>query len=87
MTELKANGLSQNSRAHTIHIGNTPGAPGSGEEGTLYCRALQDYSQKQETLLTFRTHRNRHKKLEKNKEAEEYVSNERTGQNHRKIPK
>ena len=27
---------------HTKHIGETPEVPGSGEEGTLRCRALQD---------------------------------------------
>lgn len=27
-----------NSRAHTIHIGDTPGVPGSGEEGILHYR-------------------------------------------------
>ena len=43
MTGLKAKGLSHN-KAHTTqeHTGDTPEAPGSGEQGTLHCRALRD---------------------------------------------
>ena len=35
-------GLSHNRRAQAIRIGDTAEAPGSGEQGTLHCRALQD---------------------------------------------
>ena len=31
-----------NIRAYTIHIGDTPEAPGSGEQKTLHCRTLED---------------------------------------------
>ena len=34
--------LSHNSRVHTKHKADIPEVPGSGEEGTLYCRALMD---------------------------------------------
>ena len=52
-------------------MGEAPEVPGSGEEGTLHCRALQDlffirpYFQEQETQVTFLTHRNRYRKLDK----------------------
>ena len=34
--------LSHNSRAYATYIGDTTETPDSSEEGTLYCRALQD---------------------------------------------
>ena len=42
MAGLKANAVQLQGRAHMTHIGDTPEAPGSGERGTLHCRALQD---------------------------------------------
>jgi len=34
--------LSHNSRAQATHIGETPEAPGSGEQEIMHCRALQN---------------------------------------------
>jgi len=34
--------LSHISRMHTTHIVDAPEVPGSDEQGTLHCRALQD---------------------------------------------
>lgn len=34
--------FNHNHRAYTTHIEDTLKTPGSGAQGTLYCRALQD---------------------------------------------
>ena len=35
--------LVHNNRVHATHTGDIPEAQGSGEQGTLHCRALQDF--------------------------------------------
>ena len=40
--DLKEKLLRHNSRTQTTHIRHSPKVPGSGDQGTLYCRALQD---------------------------------------------
>ena len=42
MIGLKQMQLSHLSQVHTTHKGDTLEMPGSGEQGTLHCRALQD---------------------------------------------
>ena len=42
MTGLKAHMTQNNSRIHETHTEDIPKLPGSDEQGTLHCRALQD---------------------------------------------
>ena len=60
--------------------------PGSGEEGTLHCRAIQDHFFIRPLLARagdiddFPNTQKQLQRVRQNKETEEYVPNERTGQ-------
>lgn len=42
MMGLKEKAFSHDSRVYTTHIGDVPEVPDYDEEGTFYCRALQN---------------------------------------------
>ena len=83
-----------NSRMQATHIGDSLEVPGSGEEGTLHCRALQELFfikslfSRAEKYLTFLTQRNRHREIEKIKrQRNKFQMKKKTGQNHNKRSK
>jgi len=62
------------------HIGDTP----EGEQGTLHCRALQDFFirsllSRAEDVADFPNTQKQTQRVRQNEESDEYVSNERMG--------
>ena len=88
MNVLKEKTLSHNSKAHTSHIGDTP-----GEQGILHCRVLQDLFfirlllSKAENIADFPSTQKQTQSIKQNEGTEKYAPNERTGQNHSKREK
>ena len=78
---------------HARDIEDSPDAPGSAEQETLNCRALQDLFfirallSRAGDIADFPNTKKQSQRVRQPEETEEYVPNERTGQNHSKQPK
>ena len=85
--------LSDHSRLHITCIGDIPGVPDSGEQGTLHCKAPQDLLfirpifSRTGHLANFPNPQRQIQRVSQNDERQDYVPNERTGQNHIKREK
>lgn len=75
---------------YTKHIGDNPKIPGSGEQGTLCYRAVQDIFfirpqfSRTGDIADFHKTQKQTQKGKQNRETEEIIQNERTGQDHSK---